>query len=413
MLPKAEGCCTGLQLSAKEVVLGRPDMVSRCRSAPVAALFLPPPRPGGSAGAPAAASLAQLEETGGTLHMKRRAPPSPSPSPPPGEAPSPLGASCSLRPVDSSSSSSRRPFFTTPSLPAAPVSPRAASARRAAPPGTAPAAGLERGGSARPRCPHPGHQSHGAEARGPAPQIPPPAFSVFPFFSFFFSSSFSSSSSFPLPSPLLPPLLWGRRQGTGLFFPRRKDLGAPGSADERWRGRSQGDPAGAAGSAAGGVGWGGAGGLARWLERAFSAGLRLRLRRGSSLRPQGQLTAAQAGDAALRAAGDGGGAGHDGGGSPDPPQAASERWRRRWLLLLLLPRATEVRGSRSPGRRLLPLPRGAGRLPPGHPPCFCRSVPLSALLPPLRAGLLPLRPVRAQEPRSRLCPSPPYAAERP
>lgn len=27
MLPKAEGCCTGLQLSAKEVVLGRPDMV--------------------------------------------------------------------------------------------------------------------------------------------------------------------------------------------------------------------------------------------------------------------------------------------------------------------------------------------------------------------------------------------------
>lgn len=28
MLPNAEGCCTGLQLSAKEVVLGRPDMVS-------------------------------------------------------------------------------------------------------------------------------------------------------------------------------------------------------------------------------------------------------------------------------------------------------------------------------------------------------------------------------------------------
>ena len=28
MLPKAEGCCTGLQLSAKEVVLGRPDMIT-------------------------------------------------------------------------------------------------------------------------------------------------------------------------------------------------------------------------------------------------------------------------------------------------------------------------------------------------------------------------------------------------
>lgn len=28
MLPKAEGCCTGLQLSAKEVVLGRPDMMA-------------------------------------------------------------------------------------------------------------------------------------------------------------------------------------------------------------------------------------------------------------------------------------------------------------------------------------------------------------------------------------------------
>jgi hypothetical protein len=27
MLPNAEGCGTGLQLSAKEVVLGRPDMI--------------------------------------------------------------------------------------------------------------------------------------------------------------------------------------------------------------------------------------------------------------------------------------------------------------------------------------------------------------------------------------------------
>lgn len=27
MLPKAEGCGTGLQLSAKDVVLGRPDMI--------------------------------------------------------------------------------------------------------------------------------------------------------------------------------------------------------------------------------------------------------------------------------------------------------------------------------------------------------------------------------------------------
>lgn len=29
MLPKAEGCGTGLQLSAKDVVLGRPDMIRR------------------------------------------------------------------------------------------------------------------------------------------------------------------------------------------------------------------------------------------------------------------------------------------------------------------------------------------------------------------------------------------------
>ena len=29
MLPKAEGCGTGLQLSAKDVVLGRPDMIPK------------------------------------------------------------------------------------------------------------------------------------------------------------------------------------------------------------------------------------------------------------------------------------------------------------------------------------------------------------------------------------------------
>lgn len=38
MLPKAEGCCTGLQLSAKEVVLGRPDMITLF---PNHLLFLP------------------------------------------------------------------------------------------------------------------------------------------------------------------------------------------------------------------------------------------------------------------------------------------------------------------------------------------------------------------------------------
>lgn len=31
MLPKAEGCGTGLQLSAKDVVLGRPDMIQSLR----------------------------------------------------------------------------------------------------------------------------------------------------------------------------------------------------------------------------------------------------------------------------------------------------------------------------------------------------------------------------------------------
>lgn len=38
MLPNAEGCCTGLQLSAKEVVLGRPDMITLF---PNHLLFLP------------------------------------------------------------------------------------------------------------------------------------------------------------------------------------------------------------------------------------------------------------------------------------------------------------------------------------------------------------------------------------
>jgi len=60
--------------------------------------------------------------------------------------------------------------------------------------------------------------------------------------------------------------------------------------------------------------------------------------------------------------------------------------------------------------RSLAAPAASRRAPP---PRFSRSVPLSPLLPPLRAGLLPLRSVSARKPRSRLCQSPPYAAERP
>lgn len=40
MLPKAEGCCTGLQLSAKEVVLGRPDMMIPLSDSPSLPSFL-------------------------------------------------------------------------------------------------------------------------------------------------------------------------------------------------------------------------------------------------------------------------------------------------------------------------------------------------------------------------------------
>lgn len=203
MLPKAEGCCTGLQLSAKEVVLGRPDMVSRSCSAPITSLFLPSPSASPRRlGGPACRSLAR--SAGGDGRDAPHETPGP-PLPPPGEAPSPLGLCRALRPASSSSSSSsRRPFLTKPSFPAAPVGPRAASAQSAAPPAPLPLGlpAASEGGLLGLAAPTLGasHMGRRLTARLSDPVA------GFLFF-LFFSSSFSSSSFFPLPSPLLPPRL--------------------------------------------------------------------------------------------------------------------------------------------------------------------------------------------------------------
>lgn len=104
--------------------------------------------------------------------------------------------------------------------------------REPPPPGSAP----ERGGFAGPRCPHPGRQSHGAEARGPAPPIPPPPprfspficfISFFPLFFFFFLLFLPHSPflSFPLASEG-----GGRQRDYFFFFPAE---GSRGTAERR------------------------------------------------------------------------------------------------------------------------------------------------------------------------------------
>lgn len=204
MLPKAEGCCTGLQLSAKEVVLGRPDMVSPAlpqRRSPLSSSCLrPPPRPGG----PACRSLARSAAGDG-----RDAPhetPGP-PLPPPGEAPSPLGlcrpaaaAASSSPPPASSCSSSRRPLLTRPSFPAAPVGPRAASPRR-----RCRARGVRWASLPPPRAP----VTWGGGSRPGSSDPAAAAFLSFYLLYLFFSPLllFLPSLPSPLPVPLLPPRL--------------------------------------------------------------------------------------------------------------------------------------------------------------------------------------------------------------
>lgn len=134
-------------------------------------------------------------------------------------------------------------------------------------------------------------------------------------------SSFSSFSSFPPPRSSPSPLAseGGGRQ-RDYFFPRRRDLGVPPSGGDAASSRNRirrrrRDPRRAEGGEA-------AGRPGCSLTLLLSAALKRRRlrRRGRSLRPHGQLAAAQAGHAALRAVAGGDGTGHDGGGFPAPPQ---------------------------------------------------------------------------------------------
>lgn len=140
--------------------------------------------------------------------------------------------------------------------PAAPVGPRAASAQPQ-PPGPAASSGGVLGLAAPTLSPvtwgggsRPGSSDPAARLlSSPLLLFPLLSFPFFLFFLFFFFVSLLSlppALSSPSPSPL--------REAAELLFPRRRDLGAPGSADGRRCGRAQGDPAAAAGSAAGGVG---------------------------------------------------------------------------------------------------------------------------------------------------------------
>lgn len=179
----------------------------------------PPPRPGG----PACRSLARSAAGDGWDAPHETPGP---PLPPPGKPP-PLSVSVAQRlllllPLPAAPPHAARSSQDHPSRPRRWV-------REPPPPGAAP----ERGGFAGPRCPHPGRQSHGAEARGPAPPIPPPPrFS--PFICFILSfpfSSFSSFSSFPPPrsSPSPSPLREAAGNGT-IFFPGG---GIRGTAERR------------------------------------------------------------------------------------------------------------------------------------------------------------------------------------
>lgn len=201
MLPKAEGCCTGLQLSAKEVVLGRPDMASRSCSAPITSLFLPSPSASPRRLGGPCRSLAR--SAGGDGRDAPHETPGP-PLPPPGEAPSPLGLCRALRPASSFSSfSSRRPLLTKPSFPAAPVGPRAASAQSAAPPAPLLLPAATEGGLLGLAAPTLGASHMGRRLTAWLLRSLAGFLFFFPFSSFFFLLFLSP----PLASPLLPPRL--------------------------------------------------------------------------------------------------------------------------------------------------------------------------------------------------------------
>lgn len=214
MLPNAEGCCTGLQLSAKEVVLGRPDMVSL--SLPLITsppFFLSPSSlPGGWC---ACLSLRWRGIKNATLNS--------SPLPFRGN-PLPLWISL-LRASSLLVYKTILPSSTTGSNNC--LHP----AHKPPTPDAAPAAGWETVGVARPCCPHPGSQSHGAQATAELLFFP----------RWFFSFS-------------LPPLLLGRQQRWHYFL-RRKDLRLYALLREPMAKASvEEDPARALGSSAGGVG---------------------------------------------------------------------------------------------------------------------------------------------------------------
>lgn len=224
MLPKAEGCCTGLQLSAKEVVLGRPDMVSlplcpngdHLSPLPAFALRLAP------AGPPAAPLLAQLQETGGTRHMKRRDPPfPPRGSPLPSRSLSPSGCfffSCLLL------------LLLTPPAPHTIILPgRAGGSESRLPPAPLPSEGGSLGLAApTPGASHMGRRLAARLLRSRRRRVSLLLFALSLFFPF---SSFSSFSSFPPPrsSPSPSPLREAAGNGT-IFFPGG---GIQGTAERR------------------------------------------------------------------------------------------------------------------------------------------------------------------------------------
>lgn len=226
-------------------------MASRSCSAPITSLFLPSPSASPRRLGGPCRSLAR--SAGGDGRDAPHETPGPPPSPPRG---SPL-------PSRSLSRSSPGFFFLllllTPPVAHKTILPGSAGGSKSrlrpvrSTPGAAPAPGRDRGGFARPRCPHPGRQSHGAEAHGLAPPIP-----RWVSFFFFLFLLFSSSSFFPLPSPRLSfPLAFeggGRERDYFFFFPGGRISGLPKPPTGGDAAPSQGDPAGAVGSAAGGVG---------------------------------------------------------------------------------------------------------------------------------------------------------------
>lgn len=313
MLPKAEGCCTGLQLSAKEVVLGRPDMVSPAlpqRRSPLSSSCLrPPPRPGG----PACRSLARSAAGDGWDAPHE----TPGPPLPPRGSPLP---SRSLLPAGCFFFSCLLLLLLTPPAPHTTILPgRAGGTESRLPPAPLPSEGGSLGLAApTPGASHMGRRLAARLLRSRRRRVSLLLFALalfFPLFFFFFLLFLPPSPflSFPLASE------GGGRQ-RDYFFPWRRDLGAqPRGGDAapsrnriRWWRR---DPRRAEGGEA-------VGRPRCSLTLLLSAALRRRrLRRcGRSLRPHGQLAAAQAGHAALRAAAGGDGTGHDGGDFRAPRQ---------------------------------------------------------------------------------------------